>query len=79
MEAAKELSRNFSLNFIKTIKFEETPSPAELIKQQQLVTEKFQQIFLCVKSKMIRLEKYFLVKLKSLGRKINGGEVLLGI
>lgn len=57
MEAAKELSRNFSLNFIKTIKFEETPSPAELIKQQQLVTEKFQQIFLCVKSKMIRLEK----------------------
>merc|ERR1712196_665455 len=57
MEAAKDLARNFSLNFIKTIKFEESPSPAELIKQQQLVTEKFEQIFLCVRSKMIRLEK----------------------
>ena len=29
MEAAKELARNFTLNFIKTIKFEESPSPAE--------------------------------------------------
>merc|ERR1712226_8179 len=33
MEAAKEPARNFTLNFIKTIKFEESPSPAELIEQ----------------------------------------------
>ena len=57
MEAAKYLSRKFHLNFIKTIKFEEYPSPAELVKQQLLVQDKFYQIFMSVKSKMIKLEK----------------------
>ncbi len=42
---------------IKTIKFREQPRPDELIKQLDLVNEKFDSIYMSMKNLTIRLEK----------------------
>ena len=49
--------REFNQAIIKTIKFREGPKPEELLKQQDLVNEKFEQIYMSVRNLTIRLEK----------------------
>lgn len=41
----------------KTIKFRENPKPDELVKQQDLVCDKFEQIYMSIRNLTIRLEK----------------------
>lgn len=57
MEAAQILAKEFSQTLVKTIKFRENPRPDELIKQQELVWEKLEQIYLSTKNLTIRLER----------------------
>lgn len=49
MEAAQILAREFSQTLVKTIKFRENPKPDELVKQQELVWDKLEQIYLSTK------------------------------
>ena len=42
---------------IKTIKFRENPRPDELVKQLELVSDKFEQIYTSIRNLTIRLEK----------------------
>lgn len=42
MEAAHALAKQFNQVLIKTIKFRENPKPDELVKQQELVNDKFE-------------------------------------
>jgi len=57
IEAAYELGKKFDKAVTKTIKFKEHPKPEELIKQQNLMIEKFDQIFVGLRNVAIRLEK----------------------
>lgn len=57
MQAAGNLATKFKLNFIKTIKFEETPGVSQLIKQQKLVERNFKSVFSSVVNKRITLER----------------------
>ena len=57
MEAAQILAREFSQTLVKTIKFRENPKPDELVKQQELVWDKLEQIYLSTKNLTIRLER----------------------
>lgn len=56
IEAGHTLGKQFSYALIKTIKFRENPKPEELIKQQHLVEEKFDDIYVMIKNLTIRLE-----------------------
>jgi len=49
--------RQFSQAMIKTIKFRENPRPDELVKQLDLVFDKFEQIYMSIRNLTIRLEK----------------------
>lgn len=57
IDAAHILAREFNHSLIKTIKFRENPKPDELVKQQDLVSDKFEQIYNNLKNLTIRLEK----------------------
>jgi len=57
IDAAHVLAQQFNQTMIKTIKFRENPRPDELIKQQDLVSEKFEQIYTSIRNLTIRLEK----------------------
>jgi hypothetical protein len=57
IDAAHVLAQQFTQTMIKTIKFREHPRPDELIKQQDLVSEKFEQIYTSIRNLTIRLEK----------------------
>ena len=57
IDAAHVLAKQFDKAIIKTIKFKELPQPEELSKQQVLVFEKFDSMFVSLKDLTIRLEK----------------------
>ncbi|EAS01718.2 kinase, putative (macronuclear) [Tetrahymena thermophila SB210] len=57
IEAAHMLAKEFDQSFIKTVKFKEQPRIEELIKQQDLVRDKLEQIYTNFKNLTIRLEK----------------------
>lgn len=57
IDAAHILAQKFSQAIIKTIKFRENPKPDELVKQQELVIEKLDQIYMSIKNLTIRLER----------------------
>jgi len=57
IDAAHVLAQQFSQTMLKTIKFRENPRPDELVKQQELVSEKFDQIYYSIRNLTIRLEK----------------------
>ena len=57
MEAAHALGKEFQESSIKTIKFKENPKPDELIKQQELVSDRMKEIFSTPKNLTIRLER----------------------
>lgn len=57
MDAAKTLARCYNNACIKTIKFRESPRPEELVKQIELVSEKFETICTSAKNMTIRLER----------------------
>mmetsp|Transcript_29227 Transcript_29227/g.51115 ORF Transcript_29227/g.51115 Transcript_29227/m.51115 type:complete len:458 (+) Transcript_29227:103-1476(+) len=44
MDAALVMGRQFEQAMIKTVKFQEAPSPEELVKQQELVCQEFERI-----------------------------------
>mmetsp|Transcript_5674 Transcript_5674/g.6410 ORF Transcript_5674/g.6410 Transcript_5674/m.6410 type:complete len:93 (+) Transcript_5674:410-688(+) len=56
LDAANNLAQKFSAAFIKTIKFQESPTPQELIKQIKLVGKKLNEIVMSPKNWTIRLE-----------------------
>lgn len=57
IEAAHILAKQFNQAMIKTVKFKETPQPEELLKQIDLVFEKFDTIFTKLKNLTVKLEK----------------------
>eukprot|EP01017_Pseudomicrothorax_dubius_P037857 TRINITY_DN5603_c0_g1_i3.p1 TRINITY_DN5603_c0_g1~~TRINITY_DN5603_c0_g1_i3.p1 ORF type:complete len:331 (+),score=48.08 TRINITY_DN5603_c0_g1_i3:51-1043(+) len=57
IDAAHILAKQFNQSLIKTIKFRESPRPDELQKQQELVIEKIETIFIALRNLTIRLEK----------------------
>jgi len=57
IDAAHVLAKKFDQSFIKTIKFRESPSPAELLKQHKLVLRKMKMIYVSMKNLTIRLQK----------------------
>jgi len=57
MEAAHVFASKFSQSYIKTIKFKESPTLEELIKQLMLVTDQFLMIFSAIKNLTIRVER----------------------
>ncbi|CAD8078399.1 unnamed protein product [Paramecium sonneborni] len=57
IDAAHVLAKEFTVALIKTIKFRECPKPEELVRQLDLVSDKFEQIYTTFKSLTIRLEK----------------------
>lgn len=57
IDAAHHLAQKFSSALIKTVKFREFPRPNELVKQLNLVIEKFSNICTQPKNLTIRLEK----------------------
>jgi hypothetical protein len=57
IDAAHHLAQKFSQAFIKTVKFREMPKPNELVKQLNLVIQKFDEIVHSAKNLTIRLEK----------------------
>ena len=57
MDAAHNLAQKFPKSLIKTVKFREFPKPNELVKQLNLVIQKFDEISNSVKNLTIRLEK----------------------
>lgn len=59
MDAAKTLKSCYSRACIKTIKFQDSPTPEELIKQLGLVTGKFQELCTAAKDMTVRLERRF--------------------
>ena len=59
MDAGKELKSCYQRACIKTIKFQDTPTPEELTKQLGLVFTKFQEICTAAKDMTIRLERRF--------------------
>lgn len=57
MDAARTLAGQYQNACIKTIKFRDCPIPDELVKQLDLVTEKFEKICTSGKNMTIRLER----------------------
>ena len=57
MDAAQVLAKQFKQAIIKTVKFRVNPRPDEIVKQQILVLDKFEQIFMSLRNLTIRLEK----------------------
>ena len=57
MEAGRILASRFTMAFIKTIKFRESPKLDELIKQLKLVVKQFSSIYISVKNLTIRVER----------------------
>ena len=57
MDAAHHLATKFPKALIKTVKFREGPTPDELVKQLNLVLQKFEQICVSVRNLTIRLER----------------------
>lgn len=57
MEAARHIAKLFNTAFIKTVKFKETPTPEELIKQLNLVIQKLDHISTAPRNLTIRLER----------------------
>ena len=57
IDAAHHLAQKFKTAFIKTVKFREFPKPNELVKQLNLVIQKFNEIVHSPKNLTIRLEK----------------------
>lgn len=57
LDAGHHLAKQFHQALIKTIKFRENPKPEELVKQQELVCDKFEQIYMNFRNLTIRLEK----------------------
>lgn len=55
LQAAYHLASQYSHAFIKTVKFRESPSTHELIKQIKLVTQQFEQIVVAPKNLTVRL------------------------
>jgi len=59
IDAAYHLGKQFEKALVKTIKFKELPKPEELLKQQKLMLDKFDQIFVGLRDMAIRLEKKY--------------------
>jgi hypothetical protein len=57
MDAVHVMGNEFSQALIKTVKFRETPTPEELAKQLELVSQKFEKIILNARSLKISLER----------------------
>lgn len=57
MDAVHVMGNEFSHALIKTIKFRESPSPEELVKQLELVLQKFEKIILNARNLKIGLER----------------------
>ena len=57
MESARHIAKLFTTAFIKTVKFKETPTPEELIKQLNLVIQKLDHISTAPRNLTIRLER----------------------
>jgi len=57
IEAAQHICRVLSQAILKTIKFKEGPRMEELLKQQEVVLEKFDQIYVTSRSLTIKVEK----------------------
>jgi len=57
MDAVHVMGKEFSQAFIKTIKFQEHPNPEELLKQLELVTQKFEKIVENARNLKIGLER----------------------
>jgi hypothetical protein len=57
IDAAYHFAKQFDKALVKTIKFKELPKPEELLKQQKLMLDKFDQIFVGLRDMAIRLEK----------------------
>ncbi|CAD7967124.1 unnamed protein product [Amoebophrya sp. A120] len=57
MEAVHVMGKQFDQALIKTIKFRESPTPEELVKQLELVAQKFEKIILNARNLKIGLER----------------------
>jgi len=57
MDAVHVMGKEFSQALVKTIKFRENPSPEELLKQLELVTQKFERIVENARNLKIGLER----------------------
>lgn len=57
LEAARYICNGLGQVILKTIKFKEGPRIEELIKQQEVVLEKFDQIYMTLKSLTIKVER----------------------
>lgn len=66
MDAVHVMGSEFSEALIKTIKFRETPTPEELAKQLELVSQKFEKIILNARNLKISLERKWVPSPKSL-------------
>lgn len=59
MDAVHVMGKEFSQALIKTIKFRENPTPEELVKQLELVAQKFEKIILNARNLKIGLERKY--------------------
>lgn len=66
MDAVHVMGSEFSEALIKTIKFRETPTPEELAKQLELVSQKFEKIILNARNLKISLERKWVPSPRSL-------------
>merc|ERR1712190_102371 len=57
MDAVHVMGKEFALSLVKTIKFRENPSPEELLKQLELVAQKFERIVENARNLKIGLER----------------------
>jgi len=57
LEAAQQVSRVLDQAILKTIKFKSAPRLEELVKQQTVVIDKFDQIYMTLRSLTIKVEK----------------------
>ena len=59
MDAVHVMGKEFTQALIKTIKFRENPTPEELVKQLELVAQKFEKIILNARNLKIGLERKY--------------------
>ena len=57
LDAGKKLASKINNSFIKTLKFQEIPEPADIIKQLNLIFNKFDYIYSKAKNLSIRIDK----------------------
>ena len=57
MDAAQLMAKHFSHIMVKTVKFKENPQPDELLKQVELVIQKYDTIFTKLGNLTVKLEK----------------------